>query len=144
MVLILLYLGLLIGFLGGKDASSYLLKDKTDNALTSGRIKRWHRDGAFLMIMGTAATFVRFSGWFYLIIEPFWWQSVILAITLRVSLFDLAFNHWANLNIHYLGGTAWADRQFTKIFGVNGAVTKAFAFGALIPIFFILKAILRF
>ena len=144
MIILFLYLLLLIGFLAGKDGSSYLLKNKTDDSLTSGRIKRWHRDGVILMILGTAATFVRFDQWINVTIEPYWWQAIILASILRVSIFDLLFNKYASLNIHYLGGTALSDKVFVKIFGINGAVTKAVFLSWLIPVFFILKAVLHF
>jgi len=40
-------------FLAGKDASSYLLKDKDNNGdeLTLKRIQRWHRDGIVLYLL---------------------------------------------------------------------------------------------
>ena len=144
MILIILYLIILIGFLAGKDGISYSLKDKKDNSLTKGRIKRWHRDGTILMSVGTISTFMRFSGFFHIEISPLWWQIIIEAILIRTSIFDPLFNRWAQLNPTYLGGTAWSDRLSTTIFGINGAIKKAIFFGILAIIFTLLKVIFQF
>lgn len=111
-------------FLAGKDATSYLLKDKKDNALSAGRVQRWHRDGFVLYVLFILACVDK---------EPvLWWKTLIAATLLRLSLFDLCFNWWASLPITYLGGTAWSDRQFVRIFGINGAVKKSLTFLALL------------
>jgi hypothetical protein len=110
-------------FLAGKDATSYLLKDKIDNELTFKRIKRWHRDGAILDFLFTAVLAWASGS----ILECF-----IQSFLIRLAIYDLAFNYWAGLNIHYLGSTSAVDRIFVKIFGVNGAVQKSLAFLAVL------------
>jgi hypothetical protein len=107
-------------FLAGKDADSYQLKDKKDNDLSAGRVKRWHRDGFILYVL-------------FIIPLAVWdnmdnWKILIAAGLIRLAFFDLAFNHWASLPTTYLGSTAWADKQFVKIFGINGAIKKAATF----------------
>jgi hypothetical protein len=114
------YLLLCCLMLAEKDADSYQLKDKKDNDLTAGRVKRWHRDGFILYCL-------------YILPLAVWdtvdnWKIIIAATLIRLTFFDLLFNHYAPLSIHYLGGTAWADKQFVKIFGINGALKKAIAF----------------
>ena len=110
-------------FLAGKDADSYLLKDRRDNPMSYARVKRWHRDGVVLAVL----PLVPFVCWL-----PFLaWKICLSALLIRLTAFDLPFNHWASLPPYYLGGTAWADRQFVKIFGINGAVKKSLTFGAL-------------
>lgn len=118
------YLIVCVLFLAGKDADSYQLKDKTDNALSAGRVKRWHRDGFILYLLILLPLIV-------------WdtrdaWKLAIAWVLIRAALFDLAFNHWASLPVQYLGGTAWADGQFVKIFGKNGAIKKSLAFAILL------------
>src|SRR5690348_1510575 len=105
-------------FLAGKDADSYLLKDRQDNPMTSKRVRRWHSDGlamAFLFLVPCL-----FLGT--------WYWSAISALLVRLSIFDLFFNEWASLPSTYLGGTAFADKLFVKIFGVNGAIRKSACF----------------
>lgn len=119
-----LYLIVCVLFLAGKDADSYQLKEKTDNGLSAGRVKRWHRDGLILFVL-------------YLLPLIVWdardaWKTVIGGALIRGALFDLAFNHWASLSTSYLGGTAWADKLFVKVFGVNGAILKSSIFLALL------------
>jgi hypothetical protein len=115
------YLAAAILALGGKDADSYQLKARQDDGLTVSRVKRWHRDGVILFLL-----IVALAAWKDL---AEWYKVAIAAGLLRLSLFDLAFNYWAGgLSIHYLGGTAWWDRQMVKIFGINGAVLKASIF----------------
>lgn len=121
-----LYLITCVLFLAGKDADSYLLKDRTDNALSSGRVKRWHRDGFILYIL-------------FLLPLIVWdgsdnWRTAIAVTLIRLSLFDLGFNHWAGLPESYLGGTAWSDRLFVRIFGINGAARKSLTFLAILII----------
>lgn len=135
--IVVLYLLIFKLFLAGKDASSYQLKDKTAHGeLTSTRIKRWHRDGVVIDIMGTLP--------FAYILGPDWWEVILISFLLRLAVFDLAFNKWSSLNIHYLGSTAWADKQFIKIFGVNGAVKKSLFFGITIVLYCIAKIIFKF
>lgn len=119
-----LYLLTCILFLAGKDADSQQLKDKTDNPQTRGQVNRWHRDGVALFILYLAPLIV-------------WdwrdaWKIVLASGLLRLSVYDLAFNSWASLPITYLGGTAWADRVFVGLFGVNGAVRKSITFLAIL------------
>lgn len=119
-----IYLLVCILFLAGKDADSQLLKDKTDSPLTRGRVNRWHRDGVALFAL-------------YLVPLVVWdwrdaWKTVLAGGLWRLSVYDLAFNSWASLPITYLGGTAWADRVFTGIFGTNGAVHKSITFLAVL------------
>jgi len=61
-----------------------------------------------------------------------WWKVLVSAALVRLSLFDLAFNKWAGLSIHYLGGTARFDKIAARIFGINGAVLKSSVFLALL------------
>jgi hypothetical protein len=111
-------------FLAGKDADSYLLKEKHgEDALTFKRIKRWHRDGVALDLMFTAV--LAWATGLYAVVG-------IQSILIRLAVYDLAFNYWAKLNFHYLGSTAFFDRIFSKIFGINGAVKKSLFFLALL------------
>lgn len=124
-------------FLAGKDASSYLLKDKNaTGVLTEKRIQRWHRDGVAIDAMNTAAVAYIFG--------PVWWQVILVSLLIRLAIYDLAFNHWAGLNTHYLGSTAWVDKQFVKIFGINGAIKKSLFFVAVLIAFCITKIIFKF
>jgi hypothetical protein len=115
-----LYLIICTLFLAGKDADSYQLKEKQDNALSATRVKRWHRDGLILAFL-------------YVLPLVVWqpanaWRIVIATILIRLVFFDLPFNHWADLAVTYLGGTAWADKIFVRIFGINGAIKKTITF----------------
>jgi hypothetical protein len=112
------YLVITTLILAAKDADSYLLKDKVDNNMTSRRVKRWHEDGVFLAIMFLLPC---------LAIGTWYWE-ICSALLIRLSLFDLCFNHWAGLPDTYLGGTATADKIFVKIFGVHGARIKCAVF----------------
>jgi len=131
-----LYLLIVKLFLAGKDASSYLLKDKiASGSLTNNRIQRWHRDGVILDVL-TTLPIAYLAG-------TKWWQIIISSVLLRLSTFDLAFNYWGGLDIHHLGSTAWADKQFAKIFGASGAVKKSLFFLTLLVLLNILKVILK-
>jgi hypothetical protein len=110
--------------LAGKDADSYQLKDKQDNALSAGRVKRWHRDGVILYLLLLVPVC------YYNL--PAAWKIVVAAGLIRLAFFDLAFNWWAPLSIHYLGSTAWLDKLFVKVFGINGAVKKSLTFFTLL------------
>lgn len=106
--------------LAGKDASSYLLKDKNpqDQVLTIKRINRWHRDGIFLYAL-------------YILVLAFqvnWWHLCIYATLIRLATFDLAFNFWAGLDFKFLGSTSKVDQFFSKIFGKYGALNKSLIF----------------
>lgn len=119
-------------FLAGKDATSYLLKEKDyENELTLVRIKRWHRDGAAIDAMFTSVL-----AW----ASGLWVAVIIQSLLIRLAVFDIAFNHWAKLDIKHLGSTAWADKIFSKIFGEDGAVKKALFFLVVLIIFTILLA----
>jgi hypothetical protein len=108
-------------FLAGKDATSYLLKNKNtqDVSLERKRIQRWHRDGVAL----NALIIVPIV---YLRPELYW--IIFYTVLLRLAVFDLAFNKWAKLNYKFLGSTAWTDQFFSKIFGKYGAVKKSIFF----------------
>lgn len=112
-------------FLAGKDSSSYLLRDKANvTDITLNRIKRWHRDGVILDLLFTGA-----------LVPTFGWWVILQSLLVRLSVFDVAFNHWSGLNINYLGSTAATDKFFVKIFGINGAVKKSLIFLILSLIF---------
>jgi hypothetical protein len=119
-----LYLLVCVLFLAGKDADSQQLKDKTDNPLTRGRVNRWHRDGVALYALNLVP--LLFFWW------ALWWQTILAAGLIRLAVYDLAFNHWASLQMTYLGGTAITDRIFVGIFGINGAVRKSITFSAIL------------
>lgn len=132
-----LYLLIVKLFLAGKDASSYLLKDKSaEGILVGNRIKRWHRDGVALDILSVIPSAY--------IVGQEWWQLVISNILIRLSFFDIAFNKWAGIDITYLGSTSKFDRFFAKIFGIHGAVRKSLVFFMLLLTFNILKIIFKF
>jgi len=119
-VLIQLYIAVACLVLAGKDATSFLLKEKKDDDFSASRIKRWHRDGVILYALYVLPCCkIDF-------LET--WKIVLAAGLIRLALFDLEFNRSASLDIHYLGSTAWIDRQFVKIFGFNGALKKSGAF----------------
>lgn len=127
MILAEIYVLICTLFLAGKDATSYLLKDhnRPTNTLDLKRIERWHRDGVALNA---------------LIIMPIVYLAphlsliILYTILIRLAFFDLAFNKWSKLDINYLGSTAWADKQFAKIFGQRGALKKSIFFGIIILI----------
>jgi len=107
-------------FLAGKDASSYLLKDKTPNnqELTLKRIQRWHRDGVALYLL-------------YIIPLLFLenpWLILSYALLIRLAIFDIAFNYWAELDPKFLGSTSKVDQFFARLFGQNGAIKKSAIF----------------
>jgi hypothetical protein len=107
-------------FLSGKDADSYQLKDRTDGPLTAGRVKRWHADGVALYVLNI----LPLIGW-----DPHdWLKTLAAALLIRLSVFDLAFNHWAGLPTTALGGTAITDKFFVRIYGQHGAVLKSLTF----------------
>ena len=120
MVLAQIYVLACVLLLAGKDATSYLLKDKNNNSsLGLKRIERWHRDGVALNALIIVPVV-------YLRPELSW--IILYAVLIRLSIFDLAFNKWAGLNYRYLGSTAKADKLFVKIFGQYGAVKKSLFF----------------
>lgn len=124
-VLAQIYVLICLLFLAGKDATSYKLMEKDDplTELKRKRVRRWHRDGVAL----NALVIVPIV---YLRPELSW--ILLYALLLRLTVFDLAFNYWAGLNIRFLGSTAWADQIFSKIFGQYGAVKKSVFFLALL------------
>lgn len=103
--------------LAGKDATSYLLKSKVDDPNTGLRVNRWHRDG-FLLASLIALISV-------LVMPKYYWFLLPAFLLIRLALFDLVFNKWSNLDVHYLGSTAKVDQLFIRIFGINGAVKKS-------------------
>jgi hypothetical protein len=118
--------------LAGKDATSFRMKNAAMDPLTMIRLNRWHRDGIILAIL-------------YLL-PCLWlgysngeWKSVGLissgAILIRLTVYDIAFNKYAGLELYYFGSTPKADGIFAKIFGYQGAVRKSLAFGILLIIF---------
>lgn len=123
--------------LAGKDATSYLLKDKNvEGSLTDKRIDRWHRDGVLIDILNTVAVSDTFGGQ--------WWQIFVISLLLRLSVYDLAFNHWSKLSLTYLGGSALSDRIFCAIFGKNGAIQKSIVFFILLVLFIISKSVFNY
>lgn len=116
-----IYVLVCILFLAGKDASSYLLKekDKPPSTLENKRIKRWHRDGVALNMLIIVPIV-------YLAPELSW--IILYTILIRLAVYDLAFNRWSSLNYKFLGSTAWADKFFSSIFGQYGAVKKSVFF----------------
>lgn len=133
----LLFLLIFKLLLAGKDATSYLLKDKkAQGEITTKRVNRWHRDGAIIDFLYTLALSNDF--------KDDWWQIFIISLLLRLSVYDLAFNHWAKLDIGYIGGTAGTDKFFVKIFDEDGAVTKSIFFFAIFILFMLSKTIFHF
>lgn len=110
--------------MAGKDADSYQLKDRRDNPLSYARVKRWHRDGMIL----AALYIVPWLGKDWV----FDAKICLAAILIRLVCFDIPFNIWAPLPWQYIGGTAWVDQQFVKIFGTAGAVKKSLTFLAIL------------
>jgi hypothetical protein len=129
-ILAQIYVLVCILFLAGKDATSYLLKDKNQLGLiTNSRIDRWHRDGVALNLLVIVPIV-------YLRPELSW--IILYTALIRLAVFDLAFNKWAGLDYRYLGSTAWTDKMLIKIFGTNGAVKKSIFFFVLLVILNIL------
>lgn len=117
------YILICILFLAGKDATSYLLKDRTTTTkgvigLTITRLRRWHRDGVILNIL-FLIPLVFFLGNYWLI---------LYTVLIRLAFFDIAFNKWANIDYRFLGSTAIVDKFFSSVFGQYGAVKKSFVF----------------
>lgn len=128
-----IYLALATLLLAGKDATSYLLKDKNStNGLELKRIKRWHRDGVALALLFIVQ---------FIYNDPSnWWKYLTYALLIRLILFDPFFNKWSKLNVKYLGSTALFDRLFSKIFGNFGALYKSLTFTIILIILnFIIK-----
>ena len=112
--------------LAGKDADSYQLKDKNDNALSAVRVRRWHRDGLILAVL-FLLPLLKMQPIFNL--QPAaWWKTCLACGLIRLVFFDIPFNHWSSLSIYYLGGTAWVDRQLVKLFGQQVAIRKTIIF----------------
>jgi len=123
-------------FLAKKDAESYLMKTTTTTPTILNLIKRWHADGVVLGILINVPLLYDF--------HKEWWQIVIVNVLLRVAEFDLVFNKYANLSPTYLGSTAEADKIFSKIFGINGAIKKSITFFGLLIAFNIAKIVFKF
>lgn len=113
-----IYLMICVAFCAGKDATSYRLKDhNASGQLVSNRIKRWHRDGVVMYGLYVLPVAYFITPWL-----------IIAALPIRGYAFNPLFNYWAGLQITYLGGTAWFDRLFIKIFGQHGALKQSIAF----------------
>jgi hypothetical protein len=121
-------------FLAGKDATSYSLKDKNSSPtpLTFVRLDRWHRDGVALAALFTIAV-----AW----ATGEWWKIPLLALFIRLAIYDIAFNKWASLPLSYLGTTAIWDKIFVSIFGKEGAIRKGIFFSAISLIWLIYEGI---
>ncbi len=122
-------------FLAGKDATSYKLRGRDTwvaGRVSTNRIKRWHRDGVALDAILTGV--LMWATGLYIVVP-------IQSLLARLAIYDLAFNHWADLNIHYLGSTSWVDKQFIKILGTNGAVIKSAVFAVILLILNIIWSI---
>lgn len=134
MIIAEIFLIICILFLAGKDASSYLLKDKlrSDNTIDLNRIKRWHRDGVALNILFILPLLFLVQ-----------WYIIIYALLIRLSFFDIAFNKWAGLDFRFLGSTSWVDKIFIKIFGKMGAIKKSLTFYSILIILNILHLFLK-
>ena len=132
MIVLEIYVLVCILFLAGKDATSYLLKDKTSiSPLNTSRISRWHRDGVALNLLIIAPI---------VYLRPNLYWIVLYTLLIRLGFFDIAFNKWAGLDYRFLGSTALTDKFFAKIFGTYGAVKKSiFFFLALILLNIFLK-----
>lgn len=138
MSFILIQIYLLGGILwsAGHDATTHRMKGP-DNSFSGKRINRWHRDGFFIALCFVIPTVVDFR---HLAIYKDWYWCVAAAGLLRLSVFDIAFNKWAGMvTLFYLGGTAWADQKFMKIFGKHGAGWKCLTFFILLVGLNILK-----
>ena len=119
------------GLLAGKDATSYLMKSNNSTSdINLIRIKRWHRDGMLIH-----AIFIAIMTW----ASHAYIETPIQQLLIRLAIFDILFNKYANLDIHYLGSTAWFDKLFVKIFGVNGAIEKSAVFLILLILWGIVK-----
>lgn len=127
---------LLIAFkllLASKDATSYLLKKNAlDDSFTGVRIKRWHRDGVLLDILFTVSLM-----WNAYLAQNSISFILVQSLLLRLVLFDIAFNYWADLPYQYLGSTASLDKIFSKIFGKQGAFKKSLFFIVIMIILYI-------
>ena len=123
--------------LAGKDSTSYLLKDKNAKGeLTEKRINRWHRDGVAIDFLYTLSVSEGFGN--------NWWQIFVISLLLRLSVYDIAFNHWAKLDVCYIGGTAWTDKLFRKIFDEDGAIIKSLVFFSILILFMLSKVIFHY
>ena len=120
MILFQIYILVFVLVLAYQNATSYLFQDQSSNPPSMKTLNRWHTLN--VVLNGIA-------------IVPFliydlsnWWLYLIYAILIRLSIFDIAFNYFSNLDYRFLGTTAWADRFFAKIFGDKGAVKKGILF----------------
>ena len=111
------YLIICVLFSAGHDSSSIRLRQTVSDYMTIKRIRRWHRDG-FLLYVLFCVPVIFIGGW----------KIAIAAALIRASIFDLALNKWTDYNYKFIGTTAFWDKQFSKIFGKDGAVKKSLAF----------------
>lgn len=127
-------------FLSGKDASSYLMKDKTANSLMIERINRWHRDGLINYILYSVLLIFWGTNFSQVFFDP---EMAIASVLIRPAFFDLSFSKWSSLPQREFGTTAFWDIQFTKIFGKAGAVKKSLFFLFILVLLNLLKIILK-
>lgn len=122
-ILAQLYIVIVTLLLAGKDATSFLLKERNDiaNSLYYKRIDRWHRDGVSLFILLILPLCYFISGWL-----------ALYGLLIRLAFFDIAFNKWAGLHTNFLGSTSIFDKIFSSIFGNRGAVKKSLFFLAIL------------
>jgi len=114
-----LYILFLAAVFGARDGINYSIYGvpKTDYKTLHASLKWWHFSGAFLY--GFA------GGPLVMIIS---WKLIIALLLLRVSIFDIAYNHFAGLPLSHIGTEAFWDRVFRSIFGAKGGIIKAVCF----------------
>lgn len=116
----------------GKDTISYKLKDVHTDPLTASRLARWHAHGVIMALLslvpGIVLIWLKFGA-------SYVYLPAIGAGLIRLALYDISFNKWADLDLSYLGSTPKADRFFIQLFGTNGALKKALIFFILLILF---------
>jgi hypothetical protein len=107
--------------LGGKDATSYLLREVKDpyKGITKIRLDRWHRDGVLIHSLYTFTLAWATGLW---VVVP------LQTLLVRLAVYDIVFNKWASLPFTYIGETSRVDRFFRKVFGTQGAIKKLIVF----------------
>lgn len=126
------YFLLVVFCLAAKDGLNYRLK-ATDNGMNqkiNTMVKKWHWIGAALYLIIMIPCY--FIGW----------ESIVFALLIRFTFFDLFFNSMAGLKLNSFGTTAGADNINVRIFGKNGAIEKfwlSFSVLIILNYFFVLK-----
>lgn len=129
-----IYLVICTLFLAGKDATSFLMKEKATDELLLTRLQHWHRDGVLLYMLFCIPVLFWGSTINHLALQ---YKLIPAVLLIRLSLYDVFFNKWAMLPLKQLGTTAFWDIFFTRIFKKNGAIKK-------ILLFFFLLLVLNF